>query len=72
MGLFKRKPKEPQPVTVKGIQLKCPVCSNDRFHSKRVMLNTTMLTFLDLDWANREAQCFICSDCTHISWFYGK
>lgn len=63
--------KEPQPFNVKGIDLKCPVCSNDKFRTKQVLLNTAAMSFFNLDWANRNANCFICSECTHIMWFFG-
>jgi predicted nucleic-acid-binding Zn-ribbon protein len=63
---------EPQTIAVKGHELKCPVCGNVNFWAKRVLLNTRLATFFDLDWANRSATCFVCSDCTHISWFLGQ
>jgi len=59
-------------IAVNGHQLKCPVCGNAFFRSKRVLLNTRLATFFDLDWINRGATCYICSECTHISWFFGK
>lgn len=62
---------EPQPYQVKGHDLKCPVCNNDLFRTRRVQLNTALATFFNFDWANRSATCFICSNCTHISWFLG-
>lgn len=63
--------KEPQPYTVRGIDLKCPVCNNDQFTTRRVLLNTPGMTFLNLDWADKNASCFVCSNCTHILWFLG-
>lgn len=70
MKLFKKS--EPQTIAVKGHELKCPVCGNKYFWIKRVLLNTPLATFFDLDWLNRRATCFICSDCTYIFWFLGK
>jgi hypothetical protein len=70
MNLFKKS--EPNTVSVKGHELKCPVCGNEYFWTKRVLLNTALATFFNLDWANRNATCFVCSDCTHISWFLGE
>jgi predicted nucleic-acid-binding Zn-ribbon protein len=67
----KLKKSDPQSVNIKGHELKCPVCSNTSFWTKRVQLNTAVATFFKLDWANRSAACYICSECTHISWFYG-
>ena len=70
MSIFKEE--EPQNVDVKGIELKCPVCNNKLFWTKRAQLNTAVASFFNLDWANRSANCFICSSCTHISWFLGN
>lgn len=61
---------EPQSFVVKGYELKCPICNNRQFRTKCVLLNTTAMTFLNLDWANRNANCYVCSDCNHIIWFY--
>lgn len=69
MKLFKKS--EPQTIEVKGHQLRCPVCNNTTFYLRRALLNTPVATFFDFDWANRSASCFVCSECTHISWFLG-
>lgn len=69
MGLFKED--EAVSVEVKGIELKCPVCSNNLFYSRQAQLNTAAASFFSLDWANRSAFCYVCSNCTHISWFLG-
>lgn len=63
---------EAQTVWVKGHELRCPVCNNRTFYIRRAQLNTSLATFFNLDWANRVARCFVCSECTHISWFLGK
>jgi len=63
--------REPQTVDVKGKPLVCPICGNNHFYSKKILLNTAILTFFDLDWANRRASCFVCSECTYIYWFQG-
>jgi len=70
MSLFKEE--EPQPVEVLGNELKCPVCGNQQFWTRRAQLNTAIATFFNLDWANRSATCFVCSECTHILWFLGE
>lgn len=70
MSIFKTA--EPQSVEVKGHILKCPVCNNATFYSRKAQLNTSLATFFNLDWANRSATCFVCADCTHISWFLGE
>ncbi|MGD9995071.1 MAG: hypothetical protein AB7S69_17360 [Salinivirgaceae bacterium] len=70
MKLFKKA--EPQTVEVAGNTLKCPVCANNLFWTRRAQLNSAVASFFNLDWANRSATCFVCSYCTHISWFLGK
>lgn len=72
MGLFKNEETAPQTIEIKGNMLKCPVCSNGLFYTRKALLNTTVATFFNLDWANHNATCFVCSNCTHISWFLGE
>lgn len=69
MGIFSKEPKRPENITVKGKQLKCRFCENTTFHKRKAQLNTATLSFLDLDWANKTATCYVCSNCTHIDWF---
>lgn len=71
MGLFGKKKRIPQAVEVKGNPLVCQVCKNDEFFERKIQLNTRAATLFKLDWANRSATCFICSNCTHIYWFEG-
>lgn len=70
MSLFKQE--EPQSIQVIDKELTCPVCSNQLFYSRQAQLNTAVASFFNLDWANRSATCFVCSKCTHISWFLGE
>jgi len=68
MGLFS-KDKEPQQVTIKGNKLTCTVCGHDIFKPRKAQLNTKAASLLNLDWANKSAQCYICNNCSHIEWF---
>ena len=70
MALFKKK--EAKQYEVVGKKLNCPVCGNDKFWTRTAQLNTATATFFNLDWANKSATCFVCSECTHISWFLGE
>ena len=54
---------------VNGHQLKCGHCGGGTFTQGRAMLNTAGMTFLKLDWLNKSADTFTCSDCGHIEWF---
>ncbi len=70
MKLFAKK--EPENVQIKGNKLVCPICSNNKFWHRRAQLNTAVATMFNFDWANPSAACFVCSECTYISWFLGK
>lgn len=72
INMYKINKNDPQTVEIKGNTLRCPVCSNTSFWTRRVQLNTAVATFFNFDWANRSATCFVCSDCTHISWFLAE
>lgn len=69
MKLFKKK--EPKAVEIKEHPLVCPICRNNLFWTRKVQLNRSLTTLFNLDWADRSATCFICSNCTHIHWFLG-
>ena len=47
----------------------CPLCGCTDFTQQQAQLNTAGMTLLGLDWANEEADCFVCRDCGHILWF---
>ncbi len=49
-----------------GHKLQCPICGNNRFSKRKTLLNTRLLTFLKLDWANQGAINYICNLCGHI------
>lgn len=55
-----------------GKQVHCPHCGGKNFDTGSALLNTTGLTFLGLDWANRSAHQLICTACGHIDWFLQK
>jgi hypothetical protein len=57
------------PVKVKDHDLTCPVCANALFYTGTAQLNTAVASFFNLDWTNRSATYFVCSQCTHILWF---
>ncbi len=72
MGLFNKKEEEPLEVDVNGIKMQCTICKNHMFTQTRVQLNTKMLTMLNLDWLNKSATCFTCTQCGHLMWFDAK
>lgn len=60
---------ESKEVIVKGKQLTCPVCGGKKFRRKIVLLNTRLMTMLNMDWANNDAINYICHNCSYIFWF---
>ncbi len=72
MGLFDRfkKKEEPQPIEVKGHELICPICDNKLFWVRSYLLDNSF--FIQSKLGSKRAQCFICSECTYIHWFYGE
>jgi len=55
--------------SVAGTQVRCPHCGGEDFDAGRALLNTPGMTFLRLDWANRDADVLICMNCGHVDWF---
>lgn len=54
---------------VAGHQLVCPVCAHGRFWKRRTLMNTPGLTFFGMEWANRQAENYVCDRCGHVLWF---
>lgn len=67
MGLFGKD--ESSAVHIEGRELECRICGERRFHHKRAQLNTALLSFFDLDWANATADTYICDRCGYVHWF---
>jgi len=55
--------------TVADKAVVCLHCAHDRFIEGRAQLNTAGMTFLNLDWANRDAATLACTRCGRIEWF---
>jgi len=56
----------------KGHALKCPVCGEDKFWTRKTLMNTAGATFLGVEWANKQAENFICENCDYVFWFLAK
>ena len=67
MGLFGKK--EPERVRVGNLDLHCEICKHDRFWPRQAQLNTAVATFFNFDFANAEADCYVCDGCGYIHWF---
>ncbi|MGN0078463.1 MAG: DNA-binding protein [Coriobacteriales bacterium] len=60
---------EGQRYEVAGKIISCSHCGNTLFTQGEAQLNTMGMTLLDLDFLNKSADIFICSNCGHIEWF---
>lgn len=64
-----RKTNEPEAMEICGKPFHCTVCGNDRFHRRKALLNTSWALCFNFGWANRQADCAVCSRCGYIHWF---
>ena len=67
MGLFGGR--EPETVQVFGNDLLCEICKHNTFYRREGKIQTTAMTFFDLDWANASATCLVCANCGYVHWF---
>ncbi len=56
-------------VQIAGKPLSCVVCGSQKYHERKTLLNTRGGEFLNLAWAEKKAQNYICIQCGYISWF---
>jgi len=52
-----------------GRELICPFCGYDQFWIRDTLLNTRGATFWGVEWANKQAQNYICNHCGYVFWF---
>ena len=57
---------------VNGKKLECLVCNHSTFWAKETLMNTAKMTFFNLDWLNKSALNYICSNCGFVHWFMNK
>ncbi len=71
MGFF-FKEKSAKQIFVKGKKLKCDICEHDKFIHREAQLNTKAFSMMNIDWANKSANCYVCDNCSNIKWFLEK
>ena len=54
---------------VHGETLECTICHHTRFWRRNAQLNTSLATFVGLDFLNRTATCYVCERCHYVHWF---
>lgn len=47
----------------------CPICGHDEFDRREMLVNTTGMSFLKLDWLNESACALVCRKCSRIELF---
>lgn len=57
---------------VAGAVLACAVCKNDEFWTRRTLMNTPGMTLFGIEWANKSALNYVCSQCGHVMWFLNQ
>jgi predicted nucleic-acid-binding Zn-ribbon protein len=60
---------EKNTLVVRGKQLACVVCESPHFYAREIKMQTTGMTFFDLDWANKSAEGAICARCGYVHMF---
>ncbi|MET7638146.1 zinc ribbon domain-containing protein [Streptomyces sp. NPDC005438] len=50
-------------------QVHCQFCQHDSFDQREVKLNTTGMSLLNLDWANKSAVGLLCKECGYVHMF---
>ena len=53
-------------------RIKCTQCDHQFFSEGKAQLNTSGLTFFNLDWANKTATTLACIKCGYLMWFVKK
>lgn len=57
------------PYQVNGLRVICVHCQYDKFQHGYAQLNTALLSFMNLDFANRSANILTCDRCGYVHWF---
>lgn len=54
---------------VAGTDVICPICGHNYFEPGSGLINSSLLTFLHLDWLDKTATTLRCYRCGHLLWF---
>ncbi|SHK04271.1 hypothetical protein SAMN02745975_03513 [Geosporobacter subterraneus DSM 17957] len=58
--------------TIQGNPLKCPICGHNEFWFRETLMNTRGATFFGFEFANKQAQNYVCDRCGYVMWFLDK
>ena len=57
------------PRIINGKPLTCAHCGGDSFDERQAQLQTTGLSFFNLEWLAKSATVFTCQGCGRLEWF---
>ena len=49
--------------------IECPICQNNTFGKRKILLNTRGMSYFELDAFNKTATVLKCQKCGHYQWF---
>jgi predicted nucleic-acid-binding Zn-ribbon protein len=52
--------------------LTCQVCQNSTFYQREIKMQTTGMTFFDLDFLNESSDGVVCSRCGYVHMFAAR
>lgn len=59
----------PTKFKVGNISLTCPICGHDEFDRREMLMNTSGMSFMGMDWLNSSACALVCQRCKRIELF---
>ncbi len=69
---MKKKKEVKEYIIVAGKKLECTICKSTLFWTRKTLMNTVGMSFLNLDWANKNATNYVCDNCGYVHWFIEK
>jgi len=58
-----------KPCAHRGRDLRCPVCSGERFTQREYALRTVEDEMFKQPWAADQASAYVCAECGNVLWF---
>ncbi len=62
----------PSEYSAGGKKIVCAQCGGTVFAEGSALLNTTGMTFINLDWADKSATTLACTKCGLVQWYLVK
>ncbi len=59
----------PTKFRVGDVSITCPLCGHDEFDRRPMLMNTSGMTLMGMDWLNDSACALVCQKCRRIELF---